>query len=417
MVIKPFQSFGHDPASLRTSNIGPLSMVLFIVLGLSGCSGGHTTFSGKWGFIDRKGKLVIPAKFSDAGQFSEGLALVSVGYTGTAKWGFVDSTGKLTIPTKFQRGLTFSEGVAAVCNQDKWGFIDHHGKSVINAKYDEAHSFSEGVAMVKSDEVWTCIDKAGQQLFQLKRGHEPGDFSEGLMEVKVPKNDKPSSKPDDFNPEDAGTLSGFVDKTGKFVIDPRFDMIDTVCTPDVFGKSRAFDQGVAFVEVGGVFDTSHWKWGLIDKKGNYILKPGFSSFIRFFNNGCASALLGGFGGRWAFVDSSGRVVKDKRFETPDGFSDGLAVADWGNISNHSLGYVDQTGKVVIKPQFGYAGRFSEGIACVEKKGTFGSRVVLIDKSGAEIAPLNFGYQQMWGSCPPEFHEGLARVCLGHWGPA
>jgi len=32
--------------------------------------------SGKWGYIDRTGKMVIPARFLDARSFSDGLAAV-----------------------------------------------------------------------------------------------------------------------------------------------------------------------------------------------------------------------------------------------------------------------------------------------------------------------------------------------------
>jgi len=46
---------------------------------------------GKWGFMDRAGKLVIEAKFEDAENFSEGLAPVKV--KGEVVWCPADASG------------------------------------------------------------------------------------------------------------------------------------------------------------------------------------------------------------------------------------------------------------------------------------------------------------------------------------
>lgn len=51
--------------------------------------------NGKYGFIDRAGKLVIPCKWNGAGIFSQGLANVR---SDNGKWGYIDkSDSKLLI--------------------------------------------------------------------------------------------------------------------------------------------------------------------------------------------------------------------------------------------------------------------------------------------------------------------------------
>src|SRR6266436_6576182 len=85
---------------------------------------------GKWGFADRTGKLVIAPQFEDAEDFSEGLAPVKVsgetiwcprddagnrsGFT--MRWGYIDKTGKLIIPAQFESAAPFSEGLAVIHN-------------------------------------------------------------------------------------------------------------------------------------------------------------------------------------------------------------------------------------------------------------------------------------------------------------
>ncbi|MBP5241278.1 MAG: WG repeat-containing protein, partial [Bacteroidales bacterium] len=48
---------------------------------------------GDWGFMDKTGNVVIEPQFTEAGDFSEGLAKVSVDW----KWGYIDQTGKFVI--------------------------------------------------------------------------------------------------------------------------------------------------------------------------------------------------------------------------------------------------------------------------------------------------------------------------------
>ena len=49
---------------------------------------------GKWGYIDKTGREVIPCKYDDASSFSEGLAKVKK----SGKYGFIDKTGREVVP-------------------------------------------------------------------------------------------------------------------------------------------------------------------------------------------------------------------------------------------------------------------------------------------------------------------------------
>ena len=63
--------------------------------------------------------MVIPFKYDEADFFSEGFAGVKL----NGKWGFVDKSGKVVVPIKYEDGRSFSEGLAAVKLNGKWGFI------------------------------------------------------------------------------------------------------------------------------------------------------------------------------------------------------------------------------------------------------------------------------------------------------
>jgi len=50
--------------------------------------------TGKWGYIDKTGNLVIGPEFDTANPFSGGMARIGIGDRETGKWGYIDKTGK-----------------------------------------------------------------------------------------------------------------------------------------------------------------------------------------------------------------------------------------------------------------------------------------------------------------------------------
>jgi hypothetical protein len=128
--------------------------------------------NGLWGYIDKTGKLVIPATFRQASSFHEGLAAAQPAQNGPRQscavpdgsrysfvqsYGYIDRNGRFVIPPGDEYAADFSEGLAAVsiCRQAR--FIDHTGRTAISIPYDDAEvtSFSHGLAEV------SFVDSAG----------------------------------------------------------------------------------------------------------------------------------------------------------------------------------------------------------------------------------------------------------------
>src|SRR5688500_6464298 len=96
--------------------------VLFSVLGLLGQSASAQAptgseailfpviVDGKWGFIDRDGKLVIPPQVDTKSQFTNGSAAVSL----AGKHGYVDGHGKCTPLREYSHLYSFYGGMARV---------------------------------------------------------------------------------------------------------------------------------------------------------------------------------------------------------------------------------------------------------------------------------------------------------------
>jgi hypothetical protein len=142
------------------------------------------SIKGKWGFMDRTGKLAIEPQFEDAENFSEGLAPVKVSSADTVwcpadaagnragstmMYGYIDKTGRMVIPAVFNSAEPFSEGLAAVSKCDQAYFIDKTGKTVISGNFTYASSFSGGLArfetLTKDGLLAGYVDKTGKLLW------------------------------------------------------------------------------------------------------------------------------------------------------------------------------------------------------------------------------------------------------------
>jgi len=139
-----------------------------------------------YGYISTEGRIAIEPRFGSAGDFSEGLAPVSMTQDGwfnlegteliggwspapdlpepPPAWGFINRKGEVVIPLIYEKALYFSEGLAAVKQGGKWGYIDRTGRMVIGAGFENAYGFRNGIAKVVIGERVVYIDKTGRIL-------------------------------------------------------------------------------------------------------------------------------------------------------------------------------------------------------------------------------------------------------------
>ena len=114
------------------------------------------------GFLDLKGKEVIPCQYDEAGLFDQGRAYVSAG----GKWGIIDRQGNIVLPIEYDNSgyraeaYRYHDGLALVEKGRKYGYCDMEGRLVIYPCFDNAYQFSEGLAPVQLG-AWGYIDTHG----------------------------------------------------------------------------------------------------------------------------------------------------------------------------------------------------------------------------------------------------------------
>ena len=94
-------------------------------------------------------------------EYNEGLAGVR---NADGRWGFIDKSGRLVIPYQWKKVLWFSEGLAGVQDDnEKWGFIDMTGKVALPFVWSNVQWFKNGRVRVQTvlGGAWHDIDGEG----------------------------------------------------------------------------------------------------------------------------------------------------------------------------------------------------------------------------------------------------------------
>jgi hypothetical protein len=159
------------------------------------------------------------------------------------------------------------------------------------------------------------------------------------------------------------------------------------------------------------------KYGFIDKSGQVVIKPQFTS-PGGFSEGLALVRIGGkildpkpyltiidpLGGKYVYIDKSGNALikLGSEVESIHPFSEGLAAIEMKKKDGYLYcGYIGKSGETLIAPKFGGCESFSDGVARIIYKGKFH----YIDKSGNII--ITTPYDMAW-----DFRDGLAFVQSG-----
>jgi hypothetical protein len=272
-------------------------------------------------YSNRNGKVKkdpAPSWYYYPHYFSNGL--LAVYDTLTNKYGFIDTNGEWKIKPKYTHINTFKEGRAAVAffdNSDtpilthtkaasdfdktiKWGFIDTNGILVIDTIYKEVSSFELGICRVDNK----FIDLFGNPI-----------------NIDTIANRKLLCRTQKENP------NFHYQKNGKY-ISPNSNFYDCAI------EAREFYDGI----------SSSGKYGYVDCKNNWLIKPKFQN-IRPFKNGFAGVQRTIADGQfdWGFIDCNGDLIIDFQYQEIGNFSKNLVPV----CKNKKWGVVNEKNEVII----------------------------------------------------------------------
>ena len=211
----------------------------------------------RYGYMDAKGEMVIPAQFELARAFHGGRAQVML----NLEHAIALCEEPVTPPHSHEschKGLSWwqedldlcESGMipSSACHQAHGrAYIDEQGNVISRFDYGETSAFSDGRARVMRVGLWGFIDPAGHEVIPPQYLHAE-DFSEGVAAVKTFVN-APDGRilgPDDGNygrivTQDDRSDVGIVPESGFITQDGAF-WIKGLC------EAKSFDQGFAYVK-------------------------------------------------------------------------------------------------------------------------------------------------------------------------
>lgn len=137
----------------------------------------------KIGFLDLAGnwKIELPFKYF-IGPFSEGLSCFSD--VDKRLKGYFNSAGEIAIPAQYTSANNFKDGLARVQKENTYFFIKPDGQKAFPQEFIYTSDFSEGLCAVENNGQWGFINKQGELAIQYMDFEGVRDFSEGLVAVK-----------------------------------------------------------------------------------------------------------------------------------------------------------------------------------------------------------------------------------------
>lgn len=328
---------------------------------------GYATFklNDKYGLVDRKGNVVIPAKYKRIKTHNEGLAVGQF----NGKLYLINKKGQEFDLSAYDDVGTISEGILSVKKDNKWGYFDEKGREIVAPKYMTVNEFKEGFgrAAMENYTAYTFVDKNGKEITNEAYPHAR-DFKDGMARVSK------------LNSENL-LVDCFIDKTGKEVI------------PAQYSKVLEFNNGLAIV--GGNPEGSYLKYGFIDKTGKVVVPIKYAEVMPF-TGGFARVSLkeASFSNqKWGYIDENGKEILIDQYDQIGEFVDGIA---WFRLRDQ-YGFVDKNGELV-PAKYDKAYDFKNGFARVQ----LGNKYGFIDKTGKEIASPKYGEAE-------DFYDGLAAV--------
>ena len=362
--------------------------------------------NGKVGMLKANGEDFISVKYDSLGMYSDNMLVAKVG----DKYGFLNEEGKESVPFVYSQAHNYSEGLAAVVNENgKFLFIDKLGNVAIKPKkYDRVDDFQNGTCKVyRKDKVWE-IDREGKKVKDSTKKLEADDTHVGCgnddMYVENTNYGNNNDTTNTLTPKITSTLN-FNDKIflhqhtradnvmphdkNKDKTELKYGEISDIKNQKPNGRitkidrsryndkdddiqlSQQFSQNICkYDEVLDNFSdgllpvTKNKKLGYINAKGEEVIPCTLKYYIE-------SGMDDGFVIFGRFKEGLAKVCS---FDGESGAEESFGA------KNIKFGYMDKMGKIIIPPIYQTAGDFSEGKAYVSSE-TFNG---FIDTTGKKL---------------------------------
>ena len=231
--------------------------------------------NGKFGFMDKTGKIKIKPEYLNVGEFSDGLCFVSKevikkGY----KWIFIDTLGKKVFDIEDNFPETpFNEGFARISNFEEQWFVNKKGINEFGKTWKDGEGeFKNGIAFVSDKEFsdFYPINLKGERIESKTFNRiDIYNLSKDEIDETLNNTDYKSNK---FVPFQQNKLWGFKDSSNNIIIKPQFNAVDK------------FANGVCAVRINKLeyeIINDYFLDAIIDENGKVLNKIAMHCYMGF----------------------------------------------------------------------------------------------------------------------------------------
>lgn len=322
------------------------------------------------GYIDQNGKQIIKPVYDAAGDFYEGLAVVSRNDSVY----FINKENVNPFKKIYSDAAVFKNGIAPVKQTGKWFFINRQGQN-ISKFYDEINELSDEVYVVKIGEKYGALNHFGQMILEPKFD-KLGDFKNGLAYYTEKGIYGFVSRTGSMHKAEFEWISDFgTDKIAVFRQNNKFGLVNTngkKILPADYDQVLRTNSSIYIVVSNGLY-------GFYSTDGCFLTAIAYD-FIKekspeYYTNGILMKLL--HKNEQGLVDENGKMnINFGAYQEANFAGNDLIRVKQKN----KFGYLDRQLKTAIPFKYQQAEDFQDSVALVK----FGSNNILINTAGMEV---------------------------------
>lgn len=343
-----------------------------------------------WGFINKSGKLVIPAEYEGVDPFANGNMLTKAIKGGKAL--IINRSNTVIAETGFEDLHVLNDSLMAVLKGGSWGVYTMHNINVLPHLYSRISIENRDYLKLKTDTGCGLSDLHGNMIIPV-RYDSIALIYHGFIVIK-------------------NGLQGLFTNKGYKVLDTHYDSIQR-------GAADCY------------FYSLHGAWGAVGDNGQALLAPEWNSVDvlsaylvqlqkkdkSYLYSPVANRILDSTAELYiAFRPHYARVLNELRLgvindrgqliikpqyeqiEMPDSFC-------FRVMSENEYGLIDTAGKVICKPRYARIAPFTGPFALVNRENYWGC----INRHGQEVITAKYNNIQLFRRSAKAYHNGKLKV--------
>jgi hypothetical protein len=322
--------------------------------------------------IHKKDKIIFPAieKFTFQGELAP---VILKGSDGIGFIGFVNKKGKLVVPAQYESIGEVRNGNFIVRKNGRDGLINTSGEILIDNKYKELNFQDNETIIAKNFCLWQVKDSLNKLIQKFEADSILAESDSAyrcyVNERTFSSRHKAKHILSSVQPEKILTQNNFPYTTWKYKGKTAYENSDcNLVVPPVYDSVKYISSDRIFIV--------YWKnkIGILENDGSEIM-PLTSKYQKVydFHNGRARILKDG---RYGFLDRFGNVRVSPQYENVQDFSEGFAAVFLAG----KWGFIDKNENLIVQPFYSEVKPFSHGTARVKEKNKWS----FVDSKGIKI---------------------------------